>query len=421
MTNTNVTSITRMTLRFDDEDWRSRLIVMDGTTKPYSNMANVSTVLRYSPEWKGQVWQDTLGNRRMRRIVGKDRPWSDADSLELLQWIQVDGDCKAMSKAALEDGIAHAADMNKMNPLTEYLNSLEWDGESRISSWLTDYLGVDSTALTSAMGRAWLISAVARAYEPGCQADHCLILEGAQGLKKSTLLRELAGEEWHAEHSAMNLADKDAAISCNGKWIIEFSELGAVKTNKVETVKSFLTRRSDHYRPPYQRYAVSVPRTCVFAGTTNEEHYLEDQTGNRRYWPVKCFHSATKQLGRDRNQLWAEAVAMYQTGEQWYLVPEMERLAAIQQQRRVTGDPWLDDFRVYLRDKIDVSIAEVLTEKLKKNTGEITTGDSRRAAACMRLLNWESYNTTDGRCLRRWRPVKINRRANLNPDRAVID
>lgn len=412
---TNVVEIAPSTV------WRDRLALMEGSTKPVNNAANICTTMLYAPEWTGQVWTDVLQHRRMRTVDGRDTPWSDKDSREFMRWLQDQGGFRQVTRNTVEDGISMAADQHERNTLVEYLRKLEWDGETRLSTWLTDYLGVDNTALTNAIGRAWMISAVARALVPGCQADHCLILEGRQGLKKSTLLRDLAGEDYHAEHSAANLLDKDAAIICSGKWIIEFSELGAVKSNRVETVKSFLTRREDHYRPPYERYAKSVPRSCVFAGTTNEEHYLEDQTGNRRYWPVKCHHAATKQLGRDRDQLWAEAVNAYLVDEPWYLDSKLEKMADKEQKGRVTTDAWSDLFTTYLKGKTDTNLVDILVNQIGKQIADITAADMRRGASILRLMSWESYNTTDGKCLRRWRVQSKRHRASFNPDRAVVD
>lgn len=403
------------------EDWRNELDCIEGTNKPICNAANVLVVLSKAPEWIGQVWTDMLQQCRMRQDGRVVRAWSNDDSIELLIWLQSRAGFKHVTMNTVEQGVSSVARLNRRNPLVEYLRSLEWDGENRVSTWLRDYLGADDAELTNTMGRAWLISAVARAIQPGCQVDHCLILEGKQGIKKSTLLRDLAGEQYHAEHTATKLEDKDAAILCSGKWIVEFSELGAVKNNRVETVKSFISRRDDHYRPPYERHAISVQRSCVFAGTTNEEHYLEDQTGNRRYWPVKCYHVAHKQLLRDRDQLWAEAVALYDIGEPWHLTQDMERKAAKEQQKRVSTDVWLEEIRAYVLHKADVSTNDLVVKVFGKVIADVTNADVKRTAACLRLLNWEPYLTNDGKALRRWRLTKVSRRASLNPDRAVID
>lgn len=400
---------------YGQDDWEGQLDRIEGSSRPLNNANNVAIVLRCSDRWKGMVWFNSFTNELM---CGK-RGWIDSDTTQLQAWLQSTGGFKTITRNTIDDGIKIAGEERRVNKLTEYLDGLVWDGQKRIYAWLTDYFGVGETPLNCAFGELWLISAVARAFEPGCQVDHCLILEGQQGIRKSTALKALAGEEFFAEFNVANLADKDASSSCCGKWILEFSELGAIKSNKAESVKAFMTRASDHYRPPYGRHAETFKRTCVFAGTTNESHYLEDDTGNRRYWPVKCKRAEVEKLKRDRDLLWAEAVYAYREKGVWHLDQPMEKLAREAQQLRMTSDPWLVGIRGYLEGKIDIAAEDVLAKGLDKK--DLCPRDYHRVSKCLRTIGWVLYTTTDGKNHHRWRvPSKLNHRKSLIED-TVID
>lgn len=232
------------------------------------------------------------------------------------------------------------AERNKFNPLAAYLETLRWDGAPRIGRWLTEYLGVEETPYSAAVGRAWLISAVARALQPGCKADHVLVLEGSQGIGKSSALRALTGDQWFSDNMP-DLGTKEAAMIAGRAWIHELGELAAMTKGEVERIKHFLTMQEDEYRPPWGRHPIVVPRRCVFAATTNRDQYLRDSTGGRRFWPVRVTRSAPQRLRADRDQLWAEAVDAYQRGEPWHLTGEAEARARVEQAMRAEHDPWI--------------------------------------------------------------------------------
>ena len=217
---------------------------------------------------------------------------------------------------------------------------LRWDGMPRLDAWTMTHLGAEDTPLNRAFGSRWMISAVARIMRPGVKADHMLILEGPQGAKKSSALKVLAGEEWFTDELA-EIGCKDAAQQMRGIWIIEIAELDAISRAEVSRIKAFLTRTTDRYRPPYERYIVTVPRQCVFAGSVNPETYLRDETGNRRFWPVRCGTIDLDALARDRDQLWAEAVKRYRDGAIWWLdEPDLIAGAKAEQDRRYQTDAW---------------------------------------------------------------------------------
>ena len=212
-----------------------------------------------------------------------------------------------------------------VHPVRDHLGALAWDGVPRIETWACRYLGAEDTAFNRSVGALWLISAVARIFRPGVKADHMLVLEGPQGARKSTALKILAGEDWFTDELP-DLGSKDAAMHMQGVWIIEIAELDAIGKAEVSRIKAFLTRTTDRFRPPYGRYTIEVPRQCVFAGTVNPDTYLRDETGNRRFWPVRCGTIDIDALARDRDQLWAEAVARFRAGAIWWLeTPELDR------------------------------------------------------------------------------------------------
>src|SRR5262249_15720609 len=237
-----------------------------------------------------------------------------------------------IARATVADAVENVARANPQNPLVDFLEDLQWDGEKRLDSFLTSGFGVinadeEQAGYTQAVGRNFLISMVARARQPGCKADHLLMIEGPQGIRKSSAL-EIIGRPYFAElHQSID--SKDFYIRLRGVWLVELSELSALNGAGVERLKGALSCRSDFYRPPYGKRATEHPRMSVFAATTNESHYLLDTTGNRRFWPIHAGMIDLDWLERYRDQLLAEAVHAVRAGESWHQVP---KLAARKQQ-----------------------------------------------------------------------------------------
>jgi predicted P-loop ATPase len=253
-----------------------------------------------------------------------------------------------------------------------------------------------------------------------------LILEGAQGEKKSTALKTLAGM-WFTDEIA-EIGSKDAAQQMRGIWIIEIAELDAISRAEVSRIKAFLTRTTDRYRPPYERYVVEVPRQCVFAGSVNPETYLRDETGNRRFWPVRCRNIDLDALARDRDQLWAEAVVRYRQGAIWWLdEPELIADAKAEQDQRYQADAWdarIDRWLAYERRRVnhgygnyddwrdeevtratplaDISVGEVLEHALGIEPARWTRADQMRVGAYLKTRQWERYQARKG-AFREWR------------------
>jgi predicted P-loop ATPase len=205
------------------------------------------------------------------------------------------------------------------HPVRDYLEGLKWDGVPRLDRWLITYLGVQDVAnYTTIVGPKWMISAVARIFRPGCIAKYCLLLLGPQDLGKSTALSILGGEFYTDDIS--ELGTKDAAMQNSGVWIVELAELASTRKAHLDSVKSFISRAVDRFRPPYGENITVRPRQSVLAGTVNpSDVFLKDDTGNVRFWPVTCTKIDLDALRHNRDQLWAEAVHRFRAGETWWL------------------------------------------------------------------------------------------------------
>jgi predicted P-loop ATPase len=325
--------------------------------------------------------------------------WTDHEDRLAAEWLQRQGILVSVEVAS--HAVQTAARDRSFHPVKTYLEGLQWDGAERIDRWLTTYLGVTDSEYSRAVGSRWLISAVARIFQPGAKADCCLILEGPQGTCKSTALRTLAGEYFTDELA--DLGSKDAAMQTRGVWIIELSELDSLSHADVARIKAFISRTMDRFRPPYGMRLVESPRQCVFAGTINHGSYLRDETGGRRFWPVSCGRIDIESLARDRDQLWAEAKARFESGQVWWLESsDLVQLAADQQEERYEGDPWEEVIGPWLENKQDTSISEVLEKCINKPQALWTQTDKIRAARCLQAQSWERYRDRQGSRLE-WR------------------
>jgi predicted P-loop ATPase len=388
------------------DHWTSKLkLAPTKPPRPLSTLENCVTALHSAPEWEGALCYNEFTDQLIQKRtpwspMSEGKQWTDNDDRRAACWFQHWGINVSVGTAT--DAIRIVAHEHVINPLIDFLNGLEWDGTPRVHDWLTWYLGVEDTAYSRAVGQAWLISAVARAWHPGCQADCCLILEGAQGIGKSSALRALAGPELYSDALGTDLAGKEASILCTGTWIVELSELESLNRTEVGAIKSFLSRRIDHYRPPYARHAIRIPRQCVFAGTTNSWQYLRDETGGRRFWPVRCTEIHPDHIERDRNNLWGEAVKLFLDGTPWYIPKDLENLVERQQEERYEPNEWQEPVEEIVRSRPDISISEVLIS-LGKPVSEWTQKDRTRVRTCLLSLGFQQYRVAGGSRLRRYR------------------
>jgi putative DNA primase/helicase len=403
-------------------DWRSDLFKRGD--RYVGDERNVALALRRAPELRELVRLNRFNQAveftrspPWRATVPGD-PWTDDDDVALQIWLQEMG-VEVHSRATIVATVSLDAKRRPHHPVLGYLSQHRWDGTPRLDTWLNYYLGaVGSPDYLRPVGRAWMISAIARVREPGCQADHVLVLEGPQGAGKSRAARTLAVRtEWFCG-DLPDLGNKDALLQLNGKWIIELGELAAIRRAEMERVKSFISQPSDVYRPPYARRAQTIPRQCVFIGTTNEIEYLRDRTGNRRFWPVKVGSVKLDELSRDLNQLWAEAHEAQIIGEPWHLTGEAQALAEAQQAERVQHTELEALVADYLEQqasvgKTEVEIRDVLVYGLRFDPDAPDYVERARrlgaeVSAAMRNAGWKLV-ARKGRGPRRRRVYQLGR------------
>jgi predicted P-loop ATPase len=348
-------------------DWTSDLKLDDkGAVRPL--LHNLILLLRHHRQWQGVLGFNEFTYRvviRQRPPWGEEAPdaeWNDHHETLTRRWFQTEdiyanlGDCGRAVQAA--------ARANPFHPAREYFDALTWDGTLRLDTWLVTIFHADDTPYVRAVGPRWLISSVARIYQPGCQIDHTLVLEGPQGRLKSQALRTLPKDQSWFTDRLSHIASKDAAIEITGIQIVELAEMDALTKAASSTSKAYLTRQHDRFRPPYARHLIRLQRQCVFAATVNPPTggYLKDSTGARRFWPVACHGTIDRDaLERDRDQLWAEAVVRFKARAPWWLeTPELEALATAEQALRFKVDEWHEPIEEWLGERTDVSVSEVL-------------------------------------------------------------
>ena len=319
-----------------DTAWMNKLTISPETGKPIKTVENVLTILENDPQLHDIVIFDEFSNRLyvMGKLPwdssGKRRDWKDADDAGLRCYMEKV--YNITGKERITDGFQLYCEMHKTNLVQEFLHGLPaWDGVHRLDTLFIDYLGAADTPYTRAVARKSLTAAVARAMQPGVKYDTMPILVGSQGIGKSTLLR-LLGADWFND-SLNTFEGKEACEMIQGSWIIELQELNGLNRSEENAVKQFLSKTDDIYREPYGRRTGRYPRRCVFFGTTNDDEFLRDKTGARRFLPIDCCVSqSTKSVFRDLAgevpQIWAEAVVCWQLGEALYLDdPEVAAMA----------------------------------------------------------------------------------------------
>lgn len=370
----------------DDPPWLDDCIKGE-TGKPISVVANALVALRSDPAMRECFSFDEMLCAPLLQMDGEVRPVDDTDVVELQTWLQHAG-LKRIGRETVHDAIRVRAFENAFHPVREYLTSLRWDKVGRLDHWLTARLGVEANPYTEAVGRMFLISMVARVLDPGCKTDHMLILEGPQGALKSSVCSVLGGK-WFSENMPDVSVGKDVSQHLRGKWLIEVSEMHAMSRAETALLKAFITRTVERYRPSYGRMEVIEPRQCVFIGTTNRETYLRDETGGRRFWPVKTGNIDIDGLKADRDQLFAEAVHLYRAGKPWWPSREFEREHMLhEQEARYEADVWEDNIREYVAFKVRVTIGDVARQALFLETPRIGTAEQRRIAAVLETLGW---------------------------------
>lgn len=354
--------ITPETIREGVDDWTLKLsFQLNGT--PRADLRNAVIALENAPEWRGVLARDEFAWRTVAKSLppiprrnGAGEEWTSDDDVETAIWLQSQDICVGVDTAA--QAVESVAAKSSFHPVRDYLRGLVWDGIPRLGRMLTDHFGAADSPLIQEVSLRFMISAVARVEIPGCQADHALILEGGQGIGKSTNLRVLFSAppgkgEWFTDALA-DIGTKDADLALRGVWAVELAELDALNRKEANQIKAFLSRRVDRFRPPYGKRLGHFPRQLVFAGTTNGSTYLKDATGGRRFWPVACKTTPGGRLDPDalakaKDQLWAETYALFKGGEKWHITDPifLDEIREEQEARREI-DMWETDVLEYI-------------------------------------------------------------------------
>jgi hypothetical protein len=294
-------------------------------------------------------------------------------------------------KLQLFDAITDLCREGAFHPVRDYLAGLKWDGVARVETWLTEYAGVEDTSYSRAVGRIFLLAAVRRARQPGVRFGKMLILEGGQGKGKSTLLRNLMPDPaWFSDEIPLAAGTRELVEGTRGKWLLEEAELSTFGNAQVEKLKAAITRQTDRARPAYGRKVMDIPRQYVLAGSTNEERYLEDRTGNIRFWPTKTIGRLKfEEIVSVRDQLWAEVAVREAAGESLDLDEGLWDVAGEEQSQRETIDPWEE----LLEEELP-AVGKVLPNDLYIFLGYDTNEkrDKRialRVGRIMRRLGWK--------------------------------
>ncbi len=416
-----------------DQPWADQLDADPRSGRRRGHPWNIAHVLRAHPDWRGVLAYDQFAHAVVMRrppplaiaAAKKKYPrggyevpieWTDDTMAHFLHWLSDPRVGITTTEADARRGLLVVSQEQAYHPVRDYLDALEWDGVARLGTMLSDLFGALQDEYSERVGINWMVSCVARIYAPGCQVDTMPVLEGLQGAGKTQAMRVLGGR-WYAEPTAA-VGTKDFLGGLRGTWIQEVAELEAFSKAEASTIKRMLTAREDRFRPPYGRADENFPRTCVFVGTTNEDAYLRDSTGARRFWPLRCGELALDALRANRDQLWAEAVHVYRHGGdpalwpddvgrwRWWSVPASARDI---QDERYQVDPWEPAIVDWLEGRAGdayyeaghagpiqaARIDQVLRLGVRKRLEDISRQDMMRAGDVLRHLGWTRQRRRD--------------------------
>lgn len=373
--------------------WQKLRLGQDG--RPVDSVANVLRVLSDDPGWQRRLSYDTFALDVL--LDGKALP--EAEAPRIAQAL-ADGYALETTTPRTIECVGTAARACLVHPVQDYLNGLKWDGTPRAGLLCFEGFGVKGVVqpwqeeLVEAIGRKFLLSMVARALRPGCKMDTMLVLTGPQGAFKSTALERLVPNPGWFARTKLDLANKDSFLSLRGKWLFEMAELSSMKKVEANISKGWLSGETDTYRAPYARRAEDHPRQVVVPGTDNEGEFLMDATGHRRYWPVPVQTCSPDWVAEHRDQLFAEAVALFHAGETWWFDERTEVAARLRQWSApyVVTHPWTDTVSAWMRatagnDRLErFSATDVLVRALGKEAGDLTSVDQHTVGNILRQL-----------------------------------
>lgn len=408
-----------------DTSWLKKLERGGKDASIVSNAKNVMLILDNDALLKHTFGVDEFQHRLM---VLRDLPWRKKAKGEI--WDDLDDSCLRnylseyygiTGKPVILDAFTQIANKNSFHPVKNYLNGLKWDGIKRAETIYIDYLGAEDCKMVREFTMLHLKAAVARIFNPGTKFDECIVLSGAQGQGKTTILEWLGGK-WFNE-SITDIKDRNVMESLQGSWIIELSEMQATRKAENDAIKAFISRRVDRFRVPYGMRTNDYPRQCVFAGTVNEDVFLKDRTGSRRFWPIFTTKALDARLLTQslRDAVWAEVMEAWKHDGNLLLSPESRIAAKKEQDDATEGGEKRDLICAYLDKKLPedweeldlfdrknylanyseqlngggvvryrVCLYEIWCEALNQPQNKFTTADARELNAIMSMLiNWE--------------------------------
>ena len=380
------------------EDWRAHLVTQQ-SGKAEGNIANAIVVLEHHPEFAGSLGFDL---RRQKPVwlrktpISEPGPCTDPHATRFCDWLQHHR--IPVLRRDMWHALESVADGYQFDPVKSYLEGLPpWDGTLRLEGWLHRACGAEANVLSRAIGSKFLVGCVARAFRPGCRMDSMLILEGGQGIGKSTAVKIIAGE--FGAEQLPNFHDKDAMLIAAQCWIIEVSELAALSRSASEHAKSFISRCTDTFRKPYGRGVTEAPRRCALIGTVNATGagYLSDQSGNRRFLPIFCGAMDLEWLRGNRDQLLAEDVARVRDGEPWWVTPGTleAKLVAVAQELREIDDPWDARIFAFIAKRETVKVIDVATAGLGMPEHQVDMRVSTRIGIALTRLKWTKARSSE--------------------------
>lgn len=343
----------------EDTQWEKQLVMDPRTGQPANMLRNAVLIMQNDPNLKHIVFNQLADGMEINGPVPWKHParfWRDADDAQLITYVEL----TYARMGSLAIAVTKVTDDRSYHPIHDYLNSLPpWDGECRVDTLLVDYLGAADTPYTRAVTRKVLCAAIRRVKQPGTKFDYIPVLNGPQGIGKSTLIAKLGGPWFSDSLSLSDTRDKTAAEKLQGYWVLEISELAGMRKSDIDKVKAFISRQDDKYRASFGHRVTPHPRQCVFFGTTNSEKgYLRDVTGNRRFWtvrtpgggPLKAWDMPDETVA----QIWAEAMAYEEFGEPLYLPASMDDTARAEQREALEQD----DREGLIREYLDLLLPE---------------------------------------------------------------
>ncbi|MGL3710496.1 VapE domain-containing protein [Leptospirillum ferriphilum] len=372
-------------------DWISQLD-RTPTGRLIPNSRSLGLVLRNDPA--GQTFRY---NEFSRLVCLGDRVVEESDLFRLAERIEtLYGRGCTVPVARIREAVEAIARERPFHPVRDWLSGLRWDGTVRIGTLLPVYYGGRDDEYTRTVGKNLLVGAVARIYDPGAKLDTMVVLEGDQGSRKSSSLQTLFGADWVAEMKATP-DSRDFEASLLGLWCIEFADLEGMGRADRNRIKMQISTRSDWVRLVYRRDPARYPRQSIFVSTANDNDYLKDPTGARRFWPVRCGKIDLEALARDRDQLWAEAVHRYRAGETWWEVPEQ---AKDEQEARYQSDSWEEIIAPWLSGRSEVTTTEILRDCLEiLETRDHSHAAQVRVGNTLKRCGWERVKVRRGSCL----------------------